>query len=77
MHVACHLREIRGDRSLQDIADVAGVNRGALSDIERGFRLPHEDWVERLEEAYGEPPERWYPDFVLLTIERSGEERSK
>lgn len=68
MHVRCLLREIRGDRPLSKIAEQSGLNRGALSDLERGLRLAPERWVEALEEAYGAPRQEWYPPHVLYAI---------
>jgi len=66
--IACHLREIRGRRSLRDLAELAGVNRGTLSMIENGRMLPKDDFLEGIERAYGAPPEAWYPPRVLLAI---------
>lgn len=73
MRLACSLREIRGERSLRDVADVAGVNRGLLSDLERGRRLAPDRLVRALEQAYGAPPHAWYPPEVLLVIQRDEE----
>lgn len=69
MRVRCHLREIRGKRSLRDVAELAGVNRGLLSSIERGRSLPPDHWLEPLERAYGEPRTKWWPEETLLVLE--------
>ncbi|MEZ5101207.1 MAG: helix-turn-helix transcriptional regulator [Thermoleophilia bacterium] len=73
MKLACALREIRGDRSLRDVAETAGVNRGLLSDLERGRRLAPDRIVRALEVAYGQPAHAWYPPEVLLVIQRDEE----
>jgi transcriptional regulator with XRE-family HTH domain len=68
MFVECRLREIRGERSLRELAKAAGLNRGDLSRLERGLRLPPDEWIEQLEEAYGAPRHDWYPPHVLLAL---------
>lgn len=73
MRLACSLREIRGDRSLRDVAEQAAVNRGLLSDLERGRRLAPDRLVAALELAYGAPAHAWYPPEVLLVIQRDEE----
>lgn len=78
MILACHLREIRGARSLGEIVKAAcidrGLSKGALSDIERGRRLAPDAWVEPLERAYGAPAHEWYPRQVLLVIRHPEDE---
>lgn len=68
MRVACHLRELRGDRTLKQISEVAGVAIAALSTIERGYQLPRDEWLDGLERAYGSPRSAWYPPTVLLAL---------
>ena len=68
MTVACHLRALRGERSLRQVAEEAGVNRGLLSEIERGLRLPPDSWIEPLERTYGVPVEQWYDRRTLLVL---------
>ena len=68
MKLSCRLREIRGRRSLRDLADAAGINRGTLSMIETGRALPKDEWLEAIERVYGAPPEEWYPPRTLLAI---------
>jgi len=60
VRVACNLREIRGDRKLRHLAAQANVHPGALSEIERGIRLPRDTDVAALEQAYGAPWTAWY-----------------
>lgn len=69
MRVRCYLREIRGRRSLRAIAETSGINRGSLSTIERGTRLPTDDQVEQLEQAYGVPFEQMYHRQVIRVLE--------
>lgn len=69
MRVRCHLRDIRGVRSLRSIADAAGINPGQLSMVEQGKTLPKDDEIPRLVEAYGAPFTKWYPPLVLAAVE--------
>jgi transcriptional regulator with XRE-family HTH domain len=48
VRLPCHLRRIRGDRTLREIADQSGVNAAALSQIERGLMVPRNDQIEPL-----------------------------
>jgi transcriptional regulator with XRE-family HTH domain len=50
------LRELRGDRSLRDVAKQAGVNHGYLSQLERGeITAPAPAILQRLAKGYGVP----------------------
>jgi transcriptional regulator with XRE-family HTH domain len=50
------LRELRGDRSLRDVAKQAGVNHGYLSQLERGdIAAPAPAILQRLAKGYGIP----------------------
>jgi hypothetical protein len=78
VRVICHLREIRGKRGMREISEAAGddkggFNRGTLSMLERGRMLPKDEWVPRLEHAYGAPVTQWYPAAVLLVIQADEE----
>lgn len=73
MRLVCHLREIRGRRSIREISEAAGLNRGMLSSIERGRALPTDKWLEPLERAYGAPRTQWWPPEVLLVLEYDNE----
>ena len=74
MKLRSYMREIRGRRSLRDLADAAGVNRGTLSLIELGRQLPKDDWVEGIERAYGAPLEQWYHQLVVRVLEPDEEQ---
>ena len=67
--VATRLRELRGDRRLRAVAGELGVSPGLLSEVERGIRLPPDEWIGPLERIYGAPLEEWYgaPLASLLT----------
>ena len=73
MKVRCYLREIRGRRPLRRIAADTGINRGTLSLVERGRMLPKDDWIERMEEAYGAPFDDWYPAAARRVLELDDE----
>lgn len=74
MRVRCFLREIRGSRSLREIATAADVNAGNLSRIELGSAFPKDDEIPRLEVAYGAEVSEWYPGRVLLALEVEDDE---
>jgi transcriptional regulator with XRE-family HTH domain len=59
---------------MREIELEAGINRGTLSQIERGKLLPAEDQIPAIEAAYGAPVHKWYPDFVLAAVVREVEE---
>ena len=73
MRVRCKLRELRGDRSLRELARATGINHGRLSEIEHGHLLPRDDQLEQLERAYDAPRHTWYPDHQLLQFEHDEE----
>lgn len=54
------LREAR-NLTLPALAELAGMNKGKLSYIERGIQHPTNAEVEALAEALGAPIEMWYP----------------
>lgn len=68
MRLRCRLRELRGDRSLRVVAEAAGLNRGLLSEIERGYRLPLDKHLPALERAYGAPASAWYHGWSSLAV---------
>lgn len=72
MRLLCHLREIRGERKLVELARASGVSEPELSKIERGIALPRDAWLESLEEAYGQPRHTWWPPEVLVAISGDG-----
>lgn len=53
MRLRCYLPELRGDRSISEMARISGVRRPYLSQIEAGIRLPSDDEVEAIAKAYG------------------------
>ena len=69
MRVTCMMRGLRGDRSLTEVEDETGINRGTLSQIERGILLPLDRHVVILERVYG-PRAGWYPPEVLVELQR-------
>lgn len=69
MRFRCHLRTIRGERSLKTIAVECGVNQGDLSRIENGLQLPKDKDIPALVQAYGARVVDWYPPEVLWAIE--------
>lgn len=68
MRVVCHLRTIRGDRTMVSLARAARVSEADLSRIERGISLPRDEDIEGLERAYGVPITDWYGPTVLLAL---------
>jgi transcriptional regulator with XRE-family HTH domain len=68
VRLACRLRALRAERSLRTLAEQVGVNRGQLSEIERGVRLPPDELLERLEATIGAPAHEWYAPPVLLAL---------
>ena len=72
VRLGCRLRQLRGDRTLADIAGqvgIRGVTAAELSMIERGYELPRDEWVPALERAYGVPRIEWYDANALLAIQ--------
>lgn len=69
LKLVCHLRGIRGDRPITEIQEASGINRGTLSQIERGIMLPLDRQVASLEAAYGARVEAWYTPRGLLAIQ--------
>ena len=70
MRVRCLLRQIRGERTIHDVAEASGVARGTLSYIERGRMFPADDQVDGLERAYGKPVTEWYGPGTLLELQK-------
>lgn len=68
MRLRCHLREIRGDRTIAEIARSARVPEAELSKVERGLEVPRDEWVGPLEQAYGATLDQWYPPLVLQAL---------
>jgi transcriptional regulator with XRE-family HTH domain len=68
MRLRCHLREARGKRSIREIAAESGIDRGSLSQIERGQRLPLDDQVRAIERVYGIARTEFYDANGTLAI---------
>jgi transcriptional regulator with XRE-family HTH domain len=51
--MGARLRDLRGDRSQQEVADAIGVGVMAISNYERGERTPQDDIKIRLAGYYG------------------------
>lgn len=60
MHLLTNLREIRGNRSVKEIAEASGVNAASIRQIEQGRLLPRDAHLEGLERAYGRSWPEWY-----------------
>jgi DNA-binding XRE family transcriptional regulator len=75
VRLRCRLREFRAEKSLRDLAAEIGVNHGRLSEIENGQRLPPDELIPTLEQAYGRPLSDWY-DWrgPLLVVEMDDQE---
>lgn len=65
----CFLRELRGPRTLREIADAVGMIPGELSRFETGIALPRDEDVPALEKAYGAPITSWYHPLCLVALE--------
>lgn len=64
------LRELRTDRglSLRQLQERTGINRGCLSQLENGKRVPEAAHLVALSVALGVPVEAWHVR-VLLEVE--------
>lgn len=69
MRLRCFLREIRGTRTLREIAELSGVPQSELSKIENGIQVPKDADVEALVAAYQAAPTDWYGPLTLLALE--------
>jgi transcriptional regulator with XRE-family HTH domain len=48
-----YLRNIRGEKTIGQIAQISGIDKGYLSKIERNERHPKPEMIAQLAEAYG------------------------
>ena len=69
MHLTTHLAEIRGKRTIREIADASGVHEATIRQVEQGKMLPREAHVEPLERAYGRPWPQWYSRLACTAIQ--------
>jgi transcriptional regulator with XRE-family HTH domain len=74
VRLPCRLREARGDRTLREMSELAGVAQPHLSEIERGWRVPRDEWIEGLEAAYGVPVTEFYASRLTVQLEPDGGE---
>ena len=51
--IGARLRDLRGDRSQQAVADAVGVTAMAISGYERGERVPQDEIKIRLADFFG------------------------
>ena len=51
--IAKRLRDLRGDKTLQEVADAVGVERQAIYNYENGHRIPRDEVKKRLASYYG------------------------
>lgn len=56
--IGARLRELRGDRTLQEVADSVGTTRQAVAGYEDGSYTPQDDVKIRLAAYYGVPVEQ-------------------
>lgn len=52
------LRELRGERSQQEVADATGVSKMAISKYETGLSIPGDDMKIALADYYGKTVEQ-------------------
>lgn len=52
-NTAQYLFELRGERSLQQIAEAIGVTTESLSEYEKGLRLPNDSVKIKIADYYG------------------------
>jgi transcriptional regulator with XRE-family HTH domain len=78
VRLRCHLAEHRGKRSISEMSRVSGVQRSYLSLIEAGIRLPSDDELAQIADAYGIPLGAIYefepPQYILVEIDPKGDE---
>lgn len=47
------LRELRGERKIEEIAELCGVTKSAISNYEQGIRIPKDSIKVKLAQCYG------------------------
>lgn len=53
MSTGAKLRELRGDKTQQDVADGIGITKSALAMYERDERVPRDEVKKRIADYYG------------------------
>jgi transcriptional regulator with XRE-family HTH domain len=66
MHIRTFYRQRRGTRSFAEAVAATGINKGALSRIERGEQFPKAEQCRRLAEFYDAETARIVASFVTL-----------
>jgi transcriptional regulator with XRE-family HTH domain len=69
MHLLTNLRAIRGERSVNEIAEASGINAASIRQIEQGRLIPRDAHIAPLELAYGASIEFWYSARGLTAIQ--------
>lgn len=47
------LKELRGEKTIQEVADYCGVTKAAISNYEQGIRIPKDTTKVKLARCYG------------------------
>lgn len=68
------LRDLRGDRTQQEIADAVGVSQAAIGQYERGVRIPRDDIKTRLAAYFGVDLSIFFPQNVNETFIQGADE---
>lgn len=69
MRLLTVLPQIRGERTVKEIAAASGVNEATIRQIEQGRLLPRDVHVEPLERAYGCSWSEWYSRLSVAAIQ--------
>jgi transcriptional regulator with XRE-family HTH domain len=77
VRLRCSLASFRGNRTVTEMARLAGVPRPYLTEIERGIRLPSDEQIEGIAVAYGVELGQMYeftpPQYVLVDVDPKDE----
>ena len=69
MHLNTNLAELRGKRSVREIAEASGVHEATVRQIEQGKLVPRDQHIAPLERAYGAPWVEWYSRWALAALQ--------
>ena len=58
--LGARLRELRGNRTLEDVSQATGIGRSALNMYELGCRVPRDEAKIKLAEFYGKSVEELF-----------------
>lgn len=85
MRLRCHLRDVRGERQLAEVAaEVRALATGSeetkppgspeLSRIEQGYMLPRDEWIGPIASVYGLELDEMYdwqpPQLIAVEMDR-------